>query len=271
MAASAILLVLALGCNKTPVKVSVSPPTTTLMGKDASVTLKATVSDSKGLALPKIKVVWRSANEAVAIVDPAGKVTPKASGESRIIATAGKLTGEAKVTVLIVGAIQVAVPEIGLVGQAGTKIPLAVKVFDELNREIPNAPIIFSISDPKCATIDKAGTLTLLASGPVTLKASVGKKESSIRSEVLVQVPKFLNFKLTKSTMALKKDESARLEFQVFDEKGKPCKVPPVFASSDEKVATVDARGFVTGIGPGSAEITLTVGTDKRPVKVTVK
>jgi uncharacterized protein YjdB len=144
-----------------------------------------------------------------------------------------------------------------------------VKVLDEVNHEIPNAPVIFSSSDPKCATVDKVGTVTLVASGPVTLKVSVGKVESSTKAEVLIQVPKFL--KLTKTSLALKKDESAQLEFEVFDEKGKPCKIPPGFVSGDEKVATVDAKGVVTGVGPGSADITLSVGADKRPVKVTVR
>jgi uncharacterized protein YjdB len=68
-----------------------------------------------------------------------------------------------------------------------------------------------------------------------------------------------------------KKGQSKRLNVTVMDARGNPLqKVQPKYASSDEKVARVDAGGRVLAEGSGDAVITVRAGKAQAKINVTV-
>ncbi len=62
-------------------------------------TLQLRVSESSGASLPNVRIVWRSEDTTVAVVDETGRVTGRGVGLAKITAAAGAVQGRAAVTV----------------------------------------------------------------------------------------------------------------------------------------------------------------------------
>lgn len=69
-----------------------------------------------------------------------------------------------------------------------------------------------------------------------------------------------------KSNMTVKAGKTAKLKYQIY-----PVKKKVTFKSSNKKVATVSKKGVITGKKAGKATITISSGSKKVKVKVTVK
>lgn len=260
---------LSIACGREPAKVTIAPAEADLVGKDPTITLKATVTDAKGKGIPEAALSWRSSDEKIASVDPGGKVQGKASGAVTITATSEKASGDARVRVTFVETIRITLPESGLMGPPGTRIPLAVRVENERRNEVKNATVTYESSAPHIAEVGKDGVATLKAPGVVTLRALAGKVKGEITQEVFIQVPRFL--RLPNTAVFMRPGETTQLEFEVFDKKGASLKVLPGFTSTNPAVATVNERGEVTAVAPGTVQILVASGTESRPVHVTVR
>lgn len=270
------LLALALGasflgfaCSREPAKITVAPAESDLIGKDLAVTLKATVADAKGKPIPEATLSWRSSDEKVATVDPGGKVTGKTSGVVTVSATSEKVTAEARVKFTFVERILITLPDTGLMGPPGTRVPLAVRAENERRTEIKDAPVTYESSAPNIAEVDKDGVVTLKAPGMVTLRALVGKAKGERTEEVVIQIPRFL--RLPNTAVFLRPGETTQLEFEVFDKKGQSLKVFPTFTSGDPAVASVNEKGEVSALAPGTTQILVGSGIESRPIHITVK
>jgi hypothetical protein len=64
--------------------------------------------------------------------------------------------------------------------QVGTTHPLATVVKNALGNTVPGATVTYSSSDPSCATVDAAGTVTGVGVGSCTISATSGTKPGSI-------------------------------------------------------------------------------------------
>ena len=82
-----------------PATVAVSPETAEFRRFRATVNLTATVRDQNGNVMNNVKVEWSSEDTEVAEVSATGVVTAFGTGATRIVATAGQVSGGAEITV----------------------------------------------------------------------------------------------------------------------------------------------------------------------------
>ena len=128
----------------------------------------------------------------------------------------------------------------------------------------------FSSSNSKIATVTSTGKITAKKAG--TCKITVTSiYNAKVKGTIKVTVSKKKqNAKITlekkKATIAVGKTTTVKVKsLKGISAKGVK------FASSNKKVATVDAKGKVTAKKKGSAVITVTIGKIKKTCKVTVK
>lgn len=264
----AVVLLIAAACSK-PAKVELKPKRVELFALDAVQSLEATVLDQKNRTMKKIKLTFESSAPEVADVDKNGKVTARSSGEAVITASTGTVSGTATVVVRAVKTVTLALPEGGVVGNVGTTVPLAVKAVNERGEEMDLAGIKFQSSAPEVASVDEKGILTLKASGSAVIKATLGKQGCEVLANVEIETPAAV--KVDTPSQSVKAGESVPLQFVILSNKGRPMKYDATYSSSSENVATVDTQGIVTGVGRGTATITVSAGSATNQIKVTVR
>lgn len=269
LALAATGLALGLACAK-PTKITVAPKQIVMNDAGGTKTLLATVFDQKDRPMEKAAVTFTSSAPDVAEVDAAGKVTARGSGEATITATSGKASGQAKLIVHIVSALNLAAPQDGVKGPAGDVVPLLVSGTNERGEPADLSGIVFTSEAPGVATVDNQGRLTLLTSGDTKITAAIGKSKAELLVPVHILVPMAIKVP-TPPVQMIRAGETARLNVSVLSDLGEPMDVPFACASSSEKVAAVDKDGNVTGLARGTSEITVTAGTAKNTIKVVVK
>lgn len=255
-------------CSK-PAKVEVKPARVEMLALDSTQTLDVAVLDQKGRPIKKAKLSYKSSDPAVADVDASGKVAAIGSGEATVTASVGDVSGTATVVVRGVKSITLALPEGGAVGCAGTNVPLTVKALNERGEALDLAGIKFTSSAPEVAAVDGKGVLTLKASGAAVIKAALGKQAAEILANVEVETPAAVKVDTPSQWVAA--GQSAPLAFTVLSNKGRPMKFAATFTSSSENVATVDAAGVVTGVGRGTATVTISAGSATNQIRLTVR
>jgi len=85
-----------------PVTVVVSPETADFGKFGEELSLTATVKDQNGEAMDTVRVRWSSEDAAVASVSSTGLVSARRSGETRILAAVGNISGAAAITVSLI-------------------------------------------------------------------------------------------------------------------------------------------------------------------------
>lgn len=266
---ASVALVSGVSCSK-PARVTVTPKQVILNDAGSGKSLQASVFDQKDRPMEKAKIAFASSAPYVAEVDATGKVTAKASGEATVTATSGKASGTATVLVHLVSSLKVSTGAEGARGLAGATVPLEVTGLNEKGEPADLTGIAFTSSKPAVATVDKQGVLTLLTTGATVIEAALGKTKVTTPLEVHVLVPMAIKVP-TPPVQTLAVGETARLDVTVLSDLGLPMKAPMTCVSSAEQVAKVDADGMVTGIGRGTAEITVTAGTARNTLKVVVR
>lgn len=124
--------------------------------------------------------------------------------------------------------------------------------------------VTYVSSKPAIATITsdkpngKRASINALAIGSTTITATVRKGKKHIRTlKCKVKVsPNAVGIKFMLRRSRLKAGQKMRLETII---KPNTSKEQPVYESSDPSIATVNSRGVVTGISPGTVTITATL------------
>ncbi len=212
-------------------------------------------------------VTYLSSDETIASVSSSGVVTGNKAGTVQI--TCKSNSSEVSKTVSI-EVIQLA-EKINITAQKnvlwiGETLNLKSEV---LPSDTTDKTLIWTTSDDEVATIDN-GVVTAMGTGTATIVASAksGTAMSFIRIEVRQQV----------TSLEITGEKS---EVNVGDKISLSCNVGPenaydksvTWCSSDEKIATVDEGGNVTGVAGGEVVITATSNTNssvKATFKVTV-
>lgn len=186
-ALGAAAAVLGLACSEPdqPAAITVAPATVTLDAIGATQTLAATVTDAKGKTLTGTALTWASSS-AAASVDQSGVVTAVAKGSADITASAGTVSGTAKVTVgqtiskveAISGAQQT-----GPVGQALSQ-QVVVRVRDRLDQGVSGAAVTFTVSLGGGAVAPATGTTG--ADGQLAATWTLGITTGSFQVEASV-------------------------------------------------------------------------------------
>ncbi len=248
--------------------VSISPATATLIIGDA-VDLTATARDGAGQLLSTRPITWSSSNPAAAVVSSGGRVRSVAPGTARIDAVIDGVTGSSNVTVLNipVATVLVTMASSLIVGQGTTA---SVTLRDAAGNILLGRAVLWSSSNPAVASIGNAsGDIVAVSPGSTTITAfSEGKTGSATLTVLPIPVA---SVSVTLGVGSLFVGSTTSSTVVLRDANGNVLTGRPItFTSSNNSVATVDAGGVVTAVGPGVATITATSGTASGSAGITV-
>lgn len=188
-----------------------------------------------------------SGDLAVASVDEHGVVTAVGEGTAVITATVGSLT--AQLTVVVQGkAAQVTLNAENLELTTGERFTLKAKV----NGDGASSKLTWATSDGKVATVTASGVVIARGAGEAVITATEAGGAFASCTVVVGAAPTALNVLPTSVSQRLKTG-GVQLSWS-FGDAGEVGTV--TFASSNEKVATVDEAGYVTFVAVGNAKIT---------------
>lgn len=236
--------------------------------KGSKITLKATV-------LPKkTKVTWKSSNKKVATVTQKGVVAAKKNGKTTITAKAG--TKKASCQVIVGTPVsKLTVNQSSLTIVEGGTAQLKTSV---LPKKASLKTVTYTSQNRKIATVTSKGLVKGIKSG--TTKIIVASKDGNKKTTVNVTVTANQNSNQNQNTQSQDQNsaENEKPNVQVqgisfasaeeYVQTGSTHTLKPVFApanasnqnmdwtSENTAVATVDAKGVVTGVSSGDATIT---------------
>ena len=208
-------------------------------------------------------VSWTSSAVGVATVSAQGLVTAVANGAAVITARSGNASATANVTVAqAVGSISIE-PDMASLMSIGETVQLAATVRDGNGQPVADAVVSWQSSDESVATVSAQGLVTAVANGTAVIMARSGNASATVNVTVNVTVAPTagsIMIEPREATMAYI-GETVQLTVTVLDQDGQPVEDAMVsWESSDESVATVDARGLVTSVMSGVSRITARLG-----------
>lgn len=228
-----------------------------------SVTLTANVEKLLDSAPETTRLVWETSDKAVAKVDKKGKITGVAAGTCVItVKAADDETIAASATVTVI--------------QPVKKIVLSEKsVTLGIREPVKGKPIAGSVQVTATVTPDEAydksvtwtssdesvvkvadGLITAVGGGSATVTATANDG-SGVKATVKVKVVRGAEtIQLDVYSLTLARGKSSTVKAIIGPENAGNKNV--VWASSDESVATVSAKGVVKGVGAGTCVITAT-------------
>ncbi len=229
------------------------------------ITLKATVQPSNANTPD---VVWSSSNTSVAKVSSKGVVTGVKAGTAEITVKTneGDFTAKCAVTVKQhVTAITLNKTDLSLSRGADSQLTATIKPANATDKTYT-----FSSSDEKVATVTEQGLIKAVGCGEaiITVKSNENKKTATCKVTVFEPV-KDITLSVTELTLYKGKNQTIKVTVLPADATTQTV----TFSSSDTKIAKVDKKGVVTGVGKGEAIITAVADGNKdivKTVKVTV-
>lgn len=230
---------------------------TLLSGKSTKLTVKLTPSNAN-------KIIWKSSNPRIATVEN-GVVKANKKGQATItVKTTDGTNLSAKCTVTVKQSVaSIKLNKTLITNKKGSKVKLKATVKPS---KADNRIIKWQTSNKKVATVNKKGNVKITGKGYaiITCKSADG---SGVNGRCVVNnSSKAKSIKLNKTKLNVKANKTAKLKATV---KGK-CKAVS-FVSKNNKIATVNDSGVVTGIEKGKTTIIAkTMDGSKKSVKCTV-
>lgn len=230
---------------------------TLLSGKSTKLTVKLTPSNAN-------KIIWQSSNPRIATVEN-GVVKANKKGQATItVKTTDGTNLSAKCTVTVKQSVaSIKLNKTLITNKKGSKVKLKATVKPS---KADNRIIKWQTSNKKVATVNKKGNVKITGKGYaiITCKSADG---SGVNGRCVVNnSSKAKSIKLNKTKLNVKANKTAKLKATV---KGK-CKAVS-FVSKNNKIATVNDSGIVTGIEKGKTTIIAkTMDGSKKSVKCTV-
>ncbi|MYC99434.1 MAG: hypothetical protein F4X13_09220 [Gammaproteobacteria bacterium] len=239
-----------------PASMSITPESARLAAFGQSVQLTATVRDQGGQPLTGVAVNWASGNAGIVIVDAAGLVTAVDNGTTGVTATVagGGASAAASVTV------EQRVAELGLsstrevMHALGDMVRMSAQAVDANGNPVTGAGIAWSSSDESVVTVDETGLVTAVGNGRAHVTVTAGS-HSEVAEFTVEQLPTAIQVSPAADTLRGLGD-TLRMSAAVYDANRHTVENAGfAWSSSDELVATVDARGLVTATGAGWVDI----------------
>jgi uncharacterized protein YjdB len=218
---------------------------------------KATLLDAKGNRLTGRAVSWIGGAPGVATVDSTGLVSAVARGSAVVVASSEGARVSVPVTVAPVTVATVTVTPASRALESGKALQLSARVTDLRGRVIAGKTVTWSTSNAPRASVSATGRVVGIAIGAVTISATSDGVTGG--SAVTVTPVKAARVTLTPANAPLFTGRTLSLSLQLADAAGRALTVAGrtiSWTSSAPAVATVSAVGEVTGVGPGTAEIT---------------
>ncbi len=238
-------------------RILVDPPVLALEFPSDTAVLTALVLNNLDEQLDDAPVEWSSADPLVATVDASGKVTPAGRGTTTVHAALGEVVGSASLEVIVpIGSILVTPEEstIALVGgeQQFTALPVGL---DGL--PLSAVQVTWSSTDELVASVDEHGLALATGEGTTTIRAHAGEVVGHAQLSVVAQPPELERIEVVPSAAVLTSEgETLQLIARGVDTEGAVVEgLEFEWESTATDVATVDAAGMVTAIGPGTAQV----------------
>ena len=231
--------------------------------KGKTITLKATLNK----AAKKKGVQWTSSNKKVAVVSQKGKVTAKGKGKVTITAKV-KGTKVKAVCKIVVGTpvSKVSFNKKNVSLTTGKTFQLKTKITP---KKPTNKKLIYSSSNKKVVTVSQKGVIKAVAPGTakITAEAADGAGAKAVCKVTVADTP-VTGITISEESLSLKPGDKKTLTAAVTPADATNHTV--TWASTNERVAKVDANGTVTAIGEGSADVTAEAGGKKAACSVKV-
>ncbi len=159
-------------------------------------------------------------------------------------------------------------PSVDELTALGATVQLAAEAFDANGHAVAGTEFSWESSDVAVATVDESGLVTGVSEGVATITARAGDASGSAVVSVMQPVA---SVEVSPSVETIGLGSTLQLMAEGFDENGDAVAgVAFSWESSDVAVATVNARGLVTGVAEGVATITASAGEASGSAVVTV-
>ena len=144
---------------------------------------------------------------------------------------------------------------------------LDLSVSDAAGQPVPDRPAAWSSSDPAIATVDRGGLVQALAAGTASITARVDEAADSVTVHVRPPAVAAISLEAPRELTA---GRQASAKAKLLDRARRPLEDRGVeWSSSDDAIASVDARGAITAHRPGS--VTLTASADGQDASTTLR
>lgn len=211
-------------------------------------------------------VTWTIQDTAVATISSTGLVVGVSVGETTATASIQGATVQCKVKVIYAPLEGIVITPAEITLPIGGEADLTVKAEPD-NAEVPDG-LTWKSSDDSVVTVDENGHVKAVGVGTATITVTTedGQTATSTITVVAIEAEQI---KLNASDVEIFVKETFELKATVLPENTTDKTV--TWKSSDDKIATVDANGVVTGVAPGVVAVTATCGSVSATCKVTVK
>jgi hypothetical protein len=153
--------------------------------------------------------------------------------------------------------------------EVGQTVKITVTAKDAAGNVINEKPSTYFAGPFDIAAADEDGNVKLFGIGEVTVGAIVGGKPGFSTFMVKAPAVKTIEIEPVKTPLATGGNVQLDAVTRIFN--GDPrTGVPVSWTSDNAQVATIDAAGVVTGVGPGKATITATAGPATATTTITV-
>jgi trimeric autotransporter adhesin len=233
-----------------------APDSTQMTALRDTVRLTVTARDEHGNVVAGSSYQWRSLTPTVATVDQNGRVESVGNGRALIVAATGGIADTVvvrvnqRVTRVVLGSRQARINALGFTH------PLTAEARDARGHRVADAAITWSSLDGAVASVSGSGLVTARAGGTARIRAlSSGRADTAV-----VQVQQVVAaVRTTPAVDTVFSQQTTRFRASATDSAGAP--IPGAafqWSSSNTAVATVDNRGEVRAVSPGTVQITAT-------------
>lgn len=215
----------------------------------------------------KYEIVESSVENLVSVNEQGVVTTYSQNGTAKLKVTGGEnIVKEYTLSVNSIAVSSVSIADAGHELEVNHSLQLAATVSPSDARDLAVSGVKYYSKNPEIASVNEgSGLVTALKAGNAVIYAECGGvKSADYAIEVYKVNATSVNITTADFTLtnAAQGELSKQLEYTlVLDRAGhdKPSAASVLFASSNERVATVDENGLVTATGPGTAEISVQV------------
>jgi uncharacterized protein YjdB len=223
----------------------------------ATAPLTAEALDAAGHPVLGRKIVWASADNAIATVSNDGTVTGVSTGTVQVAASAEGKSAVAEITVNPTPVASVRLIPSSRDLLVGQTVTLSAQPLDAGGNPLANRPVTFTTSNNTVASVSSTGVVTALAPGSSVITATSEGK--SAVATVTVSVIPVATVVVTPNANPVVVGQTVQLKGEPRDASGQALLGRPiVWTTSASSIASVSSTGLVTAIAPGNATITAT-------------
>lgn len=244
-------------------RVSVSPATVAVV-EDDTVQLTAVAYDLNDNVV-QTNFVWKTSDPLIATVSSSGLLAALAEGTVSVTASAGGKEGASDVSIgRRITSVTVTPSPISVIEDQS--VQLSAEALDKQGNPT-SVPFGWASANPSIAVVDSTGLVTGVLAGTTTISATANGMSGSVNITV---TPKAASVVITGGSSApLELGLTLQLAAAALDVNGDTVHVPITWASSDEKVLTVDSTGLVTAVGISTATITASSPSASESLEIT--